>query len=197
MPSHDPTILIETSSETERELFRWSRQRYEDLVSAGLIEEGTRVELLDGYIVYMPVQNPRHSVAGELTREALDRAFDGGFHVRSQRPLALDDFSEPEPDIAVVIGEPRDYVHRHPNGAVLIVEISDTTLTKDRGPKLRAYARSLIPEYWIVNLPDQQLEVYRQPEGETYRVQRVLRPGEALSLLARSNTQVKVADLLP
>jgi hypothetical protein len=68
MPSHDPTILLDTSSEAEHELFRWSRQRYEDLVSAGFIEEGSRVELLDGYIVHLPVQNRRHSVVQRVLR---------------------------------------------------------------------------------------------------------------------------------
>jgi Putative restriction endonuclease len=77
------------------------------------------------------------------------------------------------------------------------VEISDTTLSKDRGQKLRAYARNLIPEYWIVNLPDQQIEVYRQPHGDSYRVQEVLRPGDIVSPLAKPDAQVLVAELLP
>ena len=197
MAAPDASTLTESRSETERDLFRWTREQYEDLVTAGFIEEGAPVELLDGYIVYMPVQNPRHSVAGELTQQALSGVFGAGFHVRSQRPLALDDRSEPEPDIAVVVGRPRDFTLRHPNGAVLIVEISDTTLSKDRGQKLRAYARNLIPEYWIVNLPDQQIEVYRQPHGDSYRLQQVLRPGDSVSPLAKPDAQVLVANLLP
>jgi Uma2 family endonuclease len=197
MPYPDATTLTENRSEKEHELFRWTRQQYEDLVGAGFIEEGARVELLDGYIVHMPVQNPRHSVAGELSQQALLRIFGDGFHVRSQRPIALDDCSEPEPDIAVVVGRPRDFTLRHPNGAVLIVEVSDTTLAKDRGQKLRAYARNLIPDYWIVNLPDQQIEVYRQPQEDTYRVQQVLHPGDFVSPLAKPDARVPVAELLP
>lgn len=176
---------------------RWSRQEYEDLIASGMIEEGSRVELIEGVITDMPVQKPKHSVAGELAQQALASAFGPSCHVRSQRPLSLDEFSAPEPDVAVVKGGVRDYLKQHPATALLVVEISDTTLAKDRGPKLRVYARNQIAEYWIVNLAERQLEVHRDPAGDGYRSRAVLAAGESVSPLAAPAAKVAVADLLP
>ena len=85
--------------------------------------------------------------------------------VRAQLPIIVDDYSIPEPDIAVVPGGPLDYLESHPDTAALLAEISDTTLRTDQGSKLKIHARSGLPEYWIVNLNERQLEVYREPSA--------------------------------
>ena len=131
------------------------------------------------------------------TRETLAAVFRDQFCVRAQSPFALDDFSAPEPDIAVVPGQHRDYSTEHPPRAVLLVEVSDTTLAKDRGRKLRAYARNGVPEYWIVNLQETQIEVYRDPQGETYGSCLVFRAGQTIATLAEPDAPIAVADLLP
>ena len=120
-----------------------------------------------------------------------------GYFVRTQFPLAVDDVSEPEPDIALVSGGPRDYRDAHPATALLVVEVSDSTLGFDRTRKLALYARNRIPEYWIVNLPESRLERYRQPENETYAQAEILGPGDTLTEIAGRDCRVPVADLLP
>lgn len=98
-----------------------------------------------------------------MTQDALRKAFGEGTHVRIQLPLALDPSSEPEPDVTVVRGSPRDYRDAHPSAALLVVEVADTTLSHDRDQKGSLYARAGVADYWIVNLVDQVLEVYRDP----------------------------------
>ena len=144
----------------------------------------------------MPVQSPRHVIAVDQTRDTLAAIFHDQFCVRAQSPFALDDFSAPEPDVAVVPGQRRDYATEHPTRAVLLVEVSDTTLAKDRGRKLRGYARNGVPEYWIVNLQETQLEVYRDPQGETYGSSLVFRTGQTVATLAKPDAPIAVADLL-
>ena len=131
-----------------------------------------------------------------LALGALQAAYEGPFMVRRQLPLALDPDSEPEPDIAVVVGKPRDFPSGHPNTAILVVEISDATLTQDRTRKVRLYARHGIPEYWILNVVDDCLEVYRDPTGETYQTKLTLRRGDTITPPKGINV-IEVADVLP
>jgi len=140
----------------------------------------------------------------QAMEEALRRAFGQGWQVRGQGPLALDEESEPEPDVAVVVGTFRDYVAGHPSRPALVVEISESSLALDRDHKGSLYARAGIADYWIVNLLDQTLEVYRDPGPDPaasfawrYRSVEVLRPGAAVSPLALPGTSIRVSDLLP
>lgn len=175
---------------------RWTRQEYDRMVEAGIFGPEDRIELLDGEILEVTPQGTPHSVAIRLVEIALGPLAAGQFDVRGQMPIALDGLSEPEPDVAVVRGGPRDYLDDHPAAPVLVVEVSATSLEHDRGRKLRAYARNGVPEYWIVNLPDHCLEVYREPAGDAYgSVQRLRSADEVQPLFAPS--MVSVADLLP
>ena len=126
------------------------------------------------------------------------RAFGSGCHVRIQMPLAAGGDSEPEPDVAVVEGDEFDYLDAHPATALLVVEVSDDSLTRDRTIKQRLYARGGIPEYWVVAIPPKlRLDVYRDPVGDAYRTIRSLRTGETVAPLARADATIAVADLLP
>ena len=140
---------------------RWTRKEYDRMVVAGGIGSDTRIELLDGELWEMTPQDSRHSTAYELTGAAMRSAFPQAY-VRHQIPFALDEDSEPEPDLAVVRGSIRDYADGHPSEALLIVEVSDSSLRHDSVRKLAAYARNGIPEYWILDLQRLQLEVYRE-----------------------------------
>jgi Uma2 family endonuclease len=131
-----------------------------------------------------------------MTDEALRRIFHSGCHVRTQLPLAIDPSSEPEPDLAVVKGSGRDYIEAHPSSAVLVIEIADTSLEYDRR-KGRVYAGSGIPEYWIVNLADRCVEVYRDPSAGAYRFSKRFMPGETIILLQAPEANISVADILP
>jgi Uma2 family endonuclease len=139
-----------------------------------------------------------------LIQEALRGISGAGFLIRTPFPLVLDPDSEPEPDLAVVIGLPRDYRDNHPTSAELVVEVADTTLVLDREPKGSLYARAGIPEYWILNLVDRLLEVYRDPKvaqqaplGWEYASVERYSSGQSVTPLFRPQAQIAVADLLP
>ncbi len=167
------------------------------MVSGGVFHPEDKLELIDGEIYDVSPQSSRHATAIRLAEDALRRAYGSGCDVRVQLPAALDGSSEPEPDVAVVEGGPRDYRDAHPTTALLTIEVSDTSLAFDRSTKQATYARNGIPEYWIVNLIDRQVEVYRQPEGGGYTEVSKLTPPDRVSPLSRPDRSIAVADLLP
>jgi Uma2 family endonuclease len=175
----------------------WTRQEYDAMVEAGVFEPGARLELLDGEVLEMPPQGSRHATAVSLMTRALSLALPQEFHVRCQLPLALDDRSEPEPDITVVRGEPRDYRDQHPTTAILVAEVADASRGLDRGAKARAYGRNGIPEYWVLDLVSRRLAVYRSPTPAGYRSSRELGEGETIIPLELSGIELRVRDLLP
>jgi len=182
---------------------RWTRQEYERMAETGIIGPDERIELLDGDIIPMTPQNSPHAVAVGKTENALRKAFPTEHWVRVQMPLILGPHSEPDPDLAVVKGTFDDYLPEHPRAALLVVEISDTTLSRDRDRKLPLYAQAGIPEYWIVNLVDHCLEVYRDPalsQGEQpaqYRTAFNLGAKNSVSPSTHSEHTITISDLLP
>jgi Uma2 family endonuclease len=183
---------------------RWTRAEYERLVDRGVFTTDDRIELLDGLLVVREPQGDRHAAAMAALHLALQRAFGRGFHVRVGSPVALDDTSEPEPDLAVVPGAPWDYGAGHPSGPVLVAEVSETSLAKDRLRKGGLYARAGIADYWVVNLVAGVLEVYRQPVrapsrryGWKYGSVRLLKRNTVVAPLARPRARIRVADVLP
>lgn len=190
--------------ESAPQLRRWKRVEYEALVEKGVFGPEDRIELLDGLLVVAEPKSTWHVAAVRLVELALMRAFGDGWDVRTQAPVALDDASEPEPDVAVVRGGPRDYLLEHPSEPVLVVEVSLTSLAFDRDHKASLYARAGRPEYWIVNLVDRVLEVRREPAplssapyGWDYRSVTVLESGDTVTPLAAPGARIAVADLLP
>jgi Uma2 family endonuclease len=172
------------------------------MIDAGVFQPGDHVELIEGEILAVTPQKSPHATAVQLAGEALRQAVLGMTAcVREEKPLAVDAESEPEPDIAVVSGSPRDYRADHPTHAWLIVEVAESSLTYDRRTKGPLYARAGIAEYWIVNLPDGRLEVYRDPlqtqTGWDYRVVQILMPTDVIHPLAMPDATIPVADLLP
>jgi Uma2 family endonuclease len=145
----------------------------------------------------MAPQQSLHSTGVRLVEEVLRVAFGRGFDVRPRLPLAIDDRSEPEPDIAVVVGVPRDYRENHPTTALLVVEVADSSLQFDRSQKLAMYARNGIDDYWILNLQENTLEVYRNPQGSEYRDCRTLDSRGRISPLHGAGQAISVSDLLP
>ena len=182
---------------------RWRRAEYDRLVELGIFA-GERLELLDGLLAVREPQGSSHAAIVGQIGDALRSAFGAGWHARLQAPLALDDDSEPEPDVAVVAGEYRDYITRHPSTAALVVEVADSSLGLDRRLKVGLYARAGLPEYWIANLVEGVLEVHRdpRPEPETaygwvYRSVEILRPPASVTPLGAPGSLIPVADLLP
>ena len=177
--------------------YHWSREKYDRAIEAGVFDAEDRLELIEGRLLAMTPQGSRHAAIVDQAGDVLREAFGAGFRVRIQCPLAAGDDSEPEPDLAVVPGRARDYLDAHPTSALLVVEVSDVSLRRDRSIKQRLYARHGIPEYWILALPDARLEVYRDPTATGYRTVLMRRAGETIAPLARPAATIAVDDLLP
>jgi len=149
-------------------IWRLSVAQYHQMVRSGILTDDDPVELLEGLLVAKMPKNPPHRLATQLTCAALSATLPAGWYVDAQEPITLAD-SEPEPDVAVIRGERRGYSDRHPGPADvgLVVEVSDTTLQRDRSIKQRLYAAAEIGCYWILNLVEGQIEVYSAPSGPT------------------------------
>jgi Uma2 family endonuclease len=178
--------------------------RYEQIVERGLLDSDDKVELLDGLLVAKEPQSALHASVVMAGHRVLQRTFGPRYHVRIGAPVALDDMSEPEPDLAVVPGGPWDYKNAHPEKPVLMVEVALTSRARDRLWKGGLYARAGLDDYWVVNLVDEVLEVYREPRrapsyryGWKYGSVQLLKRGAAVSPLASPRRRVRVADLLP
>ena len=177
--------------------YRWSREAYDRAIEAGVFGPDDRLELIEGQLLAVTPQGSRHAAIVDQAGEMLRGAFGGGFRIRVQSPLAVGDDSEPEPDLAVVRGRALDYLDAHPTSALLVVEVSDEWLHRDRTLKQRLYAGHDIPEYWVLALPDACLEVYRDPAASGYRSVATLRAGDRIAPLACPGTAIAVGDLLP
>jgi Uma2 family endonuclease len=183
---------------------RWTRFEYDRLIDKGMFQPGERLELLAGNLVVREPHGDPHTLAVELVNEALRTAFGPEWRVRVQLPIALDEESEPEPDVSVAPGRVRDSTEAKPSRLALVVEIADSSLALDREHKSSLYARARVPDYWIVNLVDRVLEIYRDPRpdasasyGWAYRSVQSLHAGEHVAPLAAPTARVPIADFLP
>lgn len=183
---------------------RWTVSEYHDLIKAGILVEDAPFELIEGWLVPKMTRNPPHDVALSLLTKWISNILPPQWECRSQMPITLSD-GEPEPDLAIVLGPLTRYVANHPYPADvgIVIEVSDRSLVRDRGIKLRSYARAGIREYWIVNMVDGFVEVYSLPSGPDgkpsgYAKQQILGPGEFVPLTISGQTyaQFAVADIL-
>jgi Uma2 family endonuclease len=174
---------------------------YERIIRAGALENPGKVELIDGYLVDKMAKNPEHSFSATSAHEMLKDLLPAGWSARKEEPVRIPAYDEPEPDVSVVRGITADYRHRIPEPAdvALLVEVSDSSLSQDFGPKLSAYAKAGIPVYWIVNLVDGQIEVYSNPGPSGYQTHEVLAPGHVLHVMVDGVEvgEIAVADILP
>ena len=185
-------------------LHRWSRREYGLMIDHGLLDEDDPIELLDGLLLVKEPQHSPHRTAVLLAAKALERGFGEGWFGQTQSPIILDDRSEPEPDVCVVRGSPRDYAAAHPTRPVLIVEVAQSGLALARGRKAAAYARAGIADYWILNLGDRVLGVHREPARPGparrtwgYLAIETLGADATVTPLAAPAATIRVADLLP
>lgn len=184
-------------------LRRWKRAEYERLVELGVFEQDP-IELIGGQLIVAEPKGTYHTSALSMAEYALRAVLPPGWIVRTQAPVSLDDDSEPAPDLVVAPGHPTDYRHAHPARPVLAIEVAESSLAFDRQHKGSLYARAEIQDYWIVNLVDRVLEVYRDPGpdasaayGWQYRSVTTLAPPAVVVPLAFPAVQLAVDDLLP
>lgn len=182
-------------------VLRWTRDEYYRMAELGFFY-GKKVELIEGEIIEMSPMKSLHATVIRLILKSLREIFSDGFIVDSQLPMSFGSNTEPEPDIAVVKGKIEDFTDTHPKTAELVVEVSDATLRYDRTKKMSLYAKNKIQEYWILNVKDRSLEVYRRPIrdkklGFIYTEIQILTEKDLISPLAASGARIKVADILP
>lgn len=184
-------------------LARFSVARYQRMIETGILTAADKVELLENYVVLKMPRNPLHDGTIQVISETLTPTLPQEWRLRVQSAVVLAD-SQPEPDFAVVRGNARTYLARHPGPADigLIIEVADSSLLRDQRDKTRIYARGDIPYYWIVNLTDWRIEVYSQPSGPiavpAYQSFQTYQPGDdvPLSLDGKPVRAVAVSDLL-
>lgn len=182
----------------------FSVARYQRMIETGILNGDDKVELLENYVVLKMSKNPAHNGTIDLMKAAFGSLLPSGWLLRVQQAIVLAD-SQPEPDGAVVRGNPRSFLTRHPGAAdtALMIEVADSSLLRDQRDKTRIYARAGIIYYWIVNLVDQRIEVYSQPSGPTsvpaYGSFQIYQPGDNVPLILDGHTvaTVAAADLLP
>jgi Uma2 family endonuclease len=174
------------------------------MIEAGVFAEDEQVELLEGWLFHKMAKKATHSVSTRALRKKLEKLVPSEWEVDSQEPITTLD-SEPEPDVSVVLAGVREIRKRHPKPKEvgLVVEVSEGTLARDRGMKKHIYARARIPNYWIVNLVDGQIEVYTDPTGPAkrpgYRHDQIYLPGDSVPLIldGKAIAKIDVNDILP
>ena len=182
---------------------RWTKAEYYRLGKLRFFD-GHRVELIEGRIFDQGPHMPLHAGMMRVIRGVMQALLPAEYSLRGKMPLDLGKRTEPEPDYAVVEGTIREHMAAHPTSAVLIVEVADCSLDYDRNRKGSLYARAGIADYWIVNLVDNRLEVYRDPVpdssrryGHRYASRVDLVPPNTISPLAMPGIVLAVASLLP
>ncbi|HET7344087.1 MAG TPA: Uma2 family endonuclease [Methylomirabilota bacterium] len=191
-------------TEYEARTRRFTRAEYDRMIELGVLGEDEPIELIGGELMVAEPRGAPHYTAVVKTARALQALFGPAWYVRAEGPIGLDDESEPEPDIAVVPGTPDDYSRAHPSRPALTVEVSDFTLALDRRHKGSLYARAGLEDYWIVNLGDRVVEVYREPIADSaapfgwrYAQRQVFDVSARVTPLALPGAGVLVAQLLP
>jgi Uma2 family endonuclease len=172
---------------------------YYEMMENGIIKEGERVELILGQIFTMSAKGTRHTLCTRKLFKQLFSLIGDRADVQSQDPITLPNHSEPEPDIVIARLRSDDYVNSHPapEDIILVIEVADSTLKFDRETKAPLYAAAGIGEYWIVNLIDDRLEIYRRPNGNIYTSIEIAMPPKSISLPQFAEIVVNISDLFP
>jgi Uma2 family endonuclease len=181
-------------------VYRLTVDQYDLMLERGVVGEEDPVELLGGILVRKMPKNPRHSAIGGWLGERLVGLIPVGWHVRKEDPFRIPEYDEPEPDLAVTRGTFMDYLGRHPGpgDVVLIVEVAESSLATDRRGKLTAYEKAGVPQYWIINLVDRQVEVFAIL-ASGYSPPSIFRVGDHVPVVVdgRQVGQIAVSDLFP
>ncbi len=177
---------------------RFSVDEYERMIALGILEEGERVELLRGEIYCMAAIGARHMACVTWLDRFFTLSVGEDALVRAQGPIRLPEDGEPEPDILIVPFRDDFYRPRHPGPAegLLLIEVADTSFNIDRAQKIPLYAEAGIPESWLVDLPGQQIFVYREPRDGRYQQIIVFKRGDVLTPLAFPDLKLAVDDVL-
>ncbi len=190
-------VQAQPSSQVELPQRRWNVDEYHRIIAAGILTPSDRVELLEGRIIEMVPQEPPHASTTSSLGNDFVLLFAGKAWVRQQLPITIAPDSEPEPDIAVVRIDRTRYRdhHPYPEDVYLLIEVSDSTLSYDRDRKAKVYARASIPEYWLVDVNQQQILVFHNPQEGTYQIKQVFEVKDAIAPVAFPDVVIELAKL--
>lgn len=183
---------------------RFTIDEYHRLISLGFLTEGARIELIRGELIQITAKGTPHTVCSSILCRQLDRLLGDRVVIRGQDPITLSNNSEPEPDVVIARGKDEDYLAHHPyaEDILLVIEISDSTLTYDQTTKLKLYAEVGIDDYWIVNLNARQLERYNQQyqdaEGEfSYISKQIFLPNQSVAIPGFEDSLLDLSRIFP
>lgn len=187
------------STEAPFTIRKWTVKEYHKLGELGFFHPEERVELISGNIITISAKGTANTSATRRTANVLRDILGNQVDVYNKSPIALDDNSEPEPDIALVRIDPFDYATHHPTPSevYLIIEVADSSLTFDREIKAKAYARSGIADYWVLNVNDRQLHVFREPAENGYQSELILGENGSISPLQFPTVNIAIQAMLP
>jgi Uma2 family endonuclease len=178
--------------------YEFTVEEYQRLLEAGIFDEDDRIELLNGHLIVMPPIGIRHATAVRRILNLFVRRYGHGSEVDAQNPAIIDRKSEPQPDILLLRpGISEEPVKPHPKDIFLLVEVADSSFIFDRSDKRDAYARNGIREYWLLDLNENRLHVFRQPAGGKYEIELMLEKSGSIAPLAFPDLPVKVSQMLP
>jgi Uma2 family endonuclease len=185
----------------EPTLKRWTVSEYHRMSELGLLDADGRTELIDGQILLMTAKGTPHTTTLRLLASLFDDLFNDDLSVCiiTQDPIQLDDFSEPEPDLVIVRGAILDYTEHHPypEDIHLVVEIADSTLKQDTEVKDKLYAKAEISEYWVVDIKNRQVNIFRNPTSTGYANHLILKEPNKFSPLAFPQISIELTSILP
>jgi Uma2 family endonuclease len=169
-----------------------SVSEYARMREAGILREDDRIELIAGEIRQMSPMGPLHAAIVRRLTALLVQMLGESAIVSVQSPIQLNDFSEPQPDIAVLRPSTDNYAQAHPTAddVLIVIEVADTTVEYDRKEKIPRYANASISEAWLVDISSQTIEQYTQPRQERYQNLRVLELGDMLTAQEIKGLQV-------
>jgi Uma2 family endonuclease len=191
-------VLVAEDTILATNLKYWTVQEYHHMSELGILDCCDRTELINGKIVLKSAKTAFHVIALRLLASFLEKFFDESVLVRTQDPIQLDDFSEPEPDLAIVKGKILDYADRHPSpeNVYLVVEVADSTLKKDCEVKDKLYARSNIADYWVIDVKNRQVHIFRTPTSTGYASHLILSESQTISPLAFPSIVIPISSIL-
>ncbi len=177
---------------------RLTVEEYHRMGELGILDPNEPVELIEGQVIKKPMKGTRHTSTVRRIENLLRNRLGDRVFVISQDPVQLNDYSEPEPDIALVRPDPLYYEDHHPTPReiYLIIEVADSTLKRDREFKGTVYAQAGITDYWVLDISDRQLYVLREPQENGYQREEILRENDKISLLAFPDVTITIAEML-
>ena len=193
-----PTTNGNLSSQSPK-LRQITVKQYDSMIKNGIFDENDKIELLNGVIIEKMPKGTKHSSTTYRVAKKFFKIFDEIAIVRNQDPIWLNEFSEPEPDIVLAILKDDEYetTYPTPNEILLILEVSDTTLSYNRNDKCLAYSKAGIRQYLLLNVQDKTIEDYREPSADGYQSKQTFRAGQTFNLVAFPENTFKVEDFLP